>query len=96
MNHTACVGVVLLYGTLRLECDGIGTLYFILFSRLRVSLKMRITPYAGGFGYYYDYIEKLYNFIILIMTTIRIVIVILYSVFNLLRRMAITFTACRV
>lgn len=38
MNHTACVGVVLLYGTLRLECDGIGTLYFILFSRLRVSL----------------------------------------------------------
>lgn len=57
---------------------------------------MRITPYAGGFGYYYDYIEKLYNFIILIMSTIRIVIVILYSVFNLLRRMAITFTGCRV
>lgn len=57
---------------------------------------MRITPYGGGFGYYYDYIEKLYNFIILIMSTIRIVIVILYSIFNLLRRMAITFTACRV
>lgn len=57
---------------------------------------MRITLASGGFGYYYDYIEKLYNFIILIISTIRIVIVILYSVFTLLRRMAITFTACRV